>query len=765
MALTPLMEIPRSRLRLRVQGVVQGVGFRPFVYRLATEEQLSGFVRNDAAGVEIEIEGDRQSLARFHAQLRQNPPLLAQIETIDSTPLRAVGEQGFRIVESDHQSSGATDIPADSATCPNCLSELFDSSNRRFLYPFINCTDCGPRFTIIRELPYDRRSTTMAAFDLCADCRAEYEDPGSRRFHAEPNACARCGPRLTLAGAGHHHETENALEDAVAALGAGSIVAVKGIGGFHLAVDATNEAAVARLRQLKHRPDQPFAVMARDMEAVESIAAVSEPARRELLSIARPIVLMDKRDSTVAPSVAPRLREIGVMLPYTPLHHLLTARLPLLVMTSGNLSGEPIVTQNDEALRQLQSVADAFLLHDRDIHSPADDSVVRIIDGTSQPARRSRGLVPRPVSLPLSGPSVLATGAQQKNTICITRGSDAYLSQHIGDLGSVASQSAFEETIEKMTRLLNVRPEIVAHDLHPDYASTRWALTSGLKSIPVQHHHAHIASCLAEHQRTDTVIGVAFDGTGCGPAGEIWGGEFLVAGLRDFERVLHLRPLPLPGGEAAIREPWRLALAALLDCGEDPDFLSTIDGRRRQTVRRMIGKDFNSPPATSAGRWFDAVAALCGIAETATYEAQAAIELESIADNEIAEPYPFAIENKEVDLRPVIREIVATLRQHPVRRDHIARVSARFHETIAQVIHHGCQGIEASTGIRTVALSGGCFQNRLLSERAKALLTGDGFEVLMHHLVPPNDGGIALGQAAVALCRSGGADHVSRHTR
>ncbi len=763
MALTPLMEIPRSRMRLRVQGVVQGVGFRPFVYRLATEEQLSGFVRNDAAGVEIEIEGDGQSLARFHAQLRHNPPLLAQIETIDSTPLRAIGEQGFRIVESDQRSRGATDIPADSATCPNCLSELFDPSNRRFLYPFINCTDCGPRFTIIRELPYDRDRTTMAAFDLCADCRAEYEDPGSRRFHAEPNACARCGPRLTLGGAGYQ-ETANALEDAIAALGAGSIVAVKGIGGFHLAVDATNEAAVARLRQSKHRPDQPFAVMARDMETVESIAVVSQPARRELLSIARPIVLMDRRPSTVAPSVAPRLREIGVMLPYTPLHHLLAARLPLLVMTSGNLSGEPIVTQNDEALRQLQSVADLFLLHDRDIHSPADDSVVRIIDGTSQPARRSRGLVPRPVSLPLSGPSVLATGAQQKNTICITRGSDAYLSQHIGDLGSVASQSAFEETIEKMTRLLGVRPEIVAHDLHPDYASTRWALQSGLKAIPVQHHHAHIASCLAEHQRTDTVIGVAFDGTGCGPAGEIWGGEFLVAGLNDFERLLHLRPLPLSGGEAAIREPWRLALAALLDCGEDPDFLSSIDARRRQTVCRMIGKDVHSPPATSAGRWFDAVAALCGIGETATYEAQAAIELESIADNETAKPYPFAIEQQEVDLRPAIREIVAALRRHP-GGEHIARVSARFHETIAQVIRDGCHRIGASTGIRTVALSGGCFQNRFLSERANALLTGDGFEVLMHHHVPPNDGGIALGQAAVALYRSGGADHVSRNSR
>ncbi|MEO6260195.1 MAG: carbamoyltransferase HypF [Thermoanaerobaculia bacterium] len=763
MALTPLMEIPRSRMRLRVQGVVQGVGFRPFVYRLATEEQLSGFVRNDAAGVEIEIEGDGRSLARFHAQLRQNPPLLAQIETIDSTPLRAIGEQGFRIVESDHQSRGTTDIPADSATCQNCLSELFDPSNRRFLYPFINCTDCGPRFSIIRELPYDRGRTTMAAFDLCADCRTEYEDPASRRFHAEPNACARCGPRLTFGGAGRQ-ETANALEDAIAALGAGSIVAVKGIGGFHLAVDATNEAAVARLRQWKHRPDQPFAVMARDMETVDSIAVVSPPARRELLSIARPIVLMDRRHSTVAPSVAPRLREIGVMLPYTPLHHLLAARLPLLVMTSGNLSGEPIVTQNDEALRQLQSVADLFLLHDRDIHSPADDSVLRIIDGTSQPARRSRGLVPRPVSLPLSGPSVLATGAQQKNTICITRGSDAYLSQHIGDLGSVASQSAFEVTIEKMTRLLGVRPEIVAHDLHPDYASTRWALQSDLKAIPVQHHHAHIASCLAEHQRTDTVIGVAFDGTGCGPAGEIWGGEFLVAGLNDFQRLLHLRPLPLPGGEAAIREPWRLALAALLDCGEDPDFLSSIDARRRQTVCRMIGRDVHSPPATSAGRWFDAVAALCGIGEMSTYEAQAAIELESIADKETAEPYPFAIDQQAVDLRPAIREIVAALRQHP-GRDHIARVSARFHETIAQVIRDGCHRIQASTGIRIVALSGGCFQNRLLSERAKALLTGDGFEVLMHHHVPPSDGGIALGQAAVALYRCGGADHVSRNSR
>ena len=755
----------RSRVRLRIQGVVQGVGFRPFVYRLATSEQLCGFVRNDAAGVEIEIEGGSESLARFHEQLQRNPPLLARIETIQSTSLCTVGDNSFRIVASHGERRSETDIPADAATCPRCLEELFDPSNRRFLYPFINCTDCGPRFTIIRELPYDRSRTTMAAFTQCSHCRAEYEDPASRRFHAEPNGCALCGPRLTFAGPTNSVETENALDHAVAALGAGGIVAVKGVGGFHLAVDATNEEAVSRLRKRKHRPDQPFAVMARDVKTAQSIAGVSEPARHELLSLARPIVLIDKRDSAVAFGVAPRLREIGVMLPYTPLHHLLAASLPLLVMTSGNVSGEPIVTDNERARQQLTGVADAFLLHDREIYTRADDSVVRIIAGASQPARRSRGLVPRPVSLPLSGPCVLATGAQLKNTICITRGSDAYLSQHLGDLGRVGSLHGFEEAIEKMTRLLEVRPAIVAHDLHPDYVSTRWARQSGLKSMAIQHHHAHVASCMAEHQRTAAIIGVAFDGTGCGPAGEIWGGEFLVADLGNFERVLHLRPLILPGGEAAIREPWRLALAALLDCGEDPALLPSIQSDRRRIVSRMIEKELNCPAATSAGRWFDAVSALCGIAATTTYEAQGAIELESQADDRAAEAYPFEIEDDEVDLRPVIREIAGSLSQvQPAPHAVVATIASRFHETMAQVILEGCQRIAQSTGIHTVALSGGCFQNRLLSERANALLAMNGFEVLMHHRVPPNDGGIALGQAAIALCRSGGEDHVSRHS-
>ncbi len=759
-----------QRRGIRVRGTVQGVGFRPAVYRLAHHLGLHGFVRNDAGGVWIEIEGGADSLARFQEQLARAAPPLARIEATEVVALQALGETGFAIVASGAESEVRAIIPPDAPTCARCLEELFDPADRRFRYPFLNCTDCGPRYTIVRDLPYDRAKTTMAAFALCARCRAEYEDPASRRFHAEPNACPACGPQLSLLG--EDARGEAALAAAIAALADGKIIALKGLGGFHLAADARNEAAVGLLRERKRRPCKPFAIMARDLAQAALAVELSSAERAALVSAARPIVLCPaRRPLAVAGSVAPRLAELGVMLPYTPLHHLLLqGGPPLLVMTSGNLAEEPIARDNDEALASLAGVADLFLVHDRDIHTRADDSVVRIVCGAAQPVRRSRGLVPEPIALGFDGPPVLAVGAHLKNTVCLTRAGEAYLSPHIGDLENAKAHSFFIEMIGKLSRLLAVEPALVAHDLHPDYRSTRWALESGLRCEPVQHHHAHVASCLAEHGRRGPVIGVAFDGTGCGPKGELWGGEILVADLLGFERVDHLRPLALAGGEAAIREPWRLALAALADAGLSSDRLRRIDEKKRALIERLIANPSLAPRATGAGRWFDAIASLCGLCDEATYEGQGAVELEAAADSGDAAPYPFEVQASPagIDLRPAVRAIAQDLD----RGAPIAVIAARFHATLAFVIRDACARARARarTALDTVALSGGCFQNRLLTERARTLLEKDGFEVLIHRRVPPNDGGVSLGQAAVAsfralAARSKGEADVSRDPR
>ncbi|MDQ6801571.1 MAG: carbamoyltransferase HypF, partial [Acidobacteriota bacterium] len=562
--------------------------------------------------------------------------------------------------------------------------------------------------------------TTMSAFAMCGACRAEYDDPRDRRFHSETNACPECGPRLSAS-----------IDDAISRLRDGEIIAVKGIGGFQLAVDATNERAVARLREKKTRPHKPFAVMARDLDVAARFVAIDNVARAALLDASRPIVCLPKREH-LAPSVAPGLNEVGVMLPCAPLHHLLLAGGPgVLVMTSGNGAGEPIAIDNDEAIRRLSGIADAFVFHDREIHARADDSVVRIVGSAPQPVRRSRGVVPDAIPLPFATLPILAVGAEMKNTICVTRGRAAYMSQHIGDLSHPLSLAFFEEVIRRHDVLA------VAHDLHPDYRSTRWAMQSSLTRIAVQHHHAHIASCMADNGRTGRVIGVAFDGTGCGPAGELWGGEFLICDLERFRRVGHVRAIALPGGEAAIREPWRLAVAARVDAG-----LEGLSPR----VEQMLKKKLNCPDATSVGRWFDAVAALCGLRETITFEGQAAMELETIADRE-GEPYPFEITGEgEIDLRPMIRAIVAG-------GETAGLIAARFHETLAQAVAQMCERVRKTDNIDTVALSGGCFQNKLLTERSTELLQKRGFEVLLHRRVPPNDGGIALGQAAVAAFR------------
>jgi hydrogenase maturation protein HypF len=768
---------PRSRRAIRVRGTVQGVGFRPVVYRIARAAGLVGFVRNDGEGVWIEIEGGDVAVAAFVAALRRESPPLARIDAIEIAPLPLVGDLDFRVVASAPTARTGATIPADAATCDACLRELLDPNDRRYRYPFINCTDCGPRFTIIRDVPYDRARTTMASFVMCAQCRAEYEDPANRRFHAEPNACAECGPRIALVERERpRKEGEAALRRATDLIAAGSIVALKGLGGYQLAVRADLDDAVWRLRALKRRPHKPFALMVRDVETAARVAELTEEERAALLSWARPIVLLAaKAGRHVTGSIAPYVGELGIMLPSTPLHHLLLADTEMLVMTSGNVADEPIAKDDDDAIIKLDGIADAFLVHDRAIHTRADDSVVRVTSGRVQPVRRARGYVPAAVGLPFDAPPVLSVGGALKSTVCLVRGREAYLSQHIGDLDGVDARAFFVEVIAKLSQLLQVEPVLIAHDFHPDYVSTRWALAQGLPCVAVQHHHAHIASCLAEHGRTDEVIGVAFDGTGCGPRGDLWGGEFLLCDLAQSKRLGHLRPITLAGGESAIREPWRLALAALIDAGEPLDLLAHVPERRQRFLARMIEREISAPKATGAGRWFDAVASLVGVRDTVSYEAQAAIELEALARGSFDDrAYPFVVDAHAgsssrapfvVEMRPTIRAVAADVRADVPG----ARIAARFYATMAELIAESCRHIRRHQGIDTVALSGGCFQSVMLTERTKARLERDGFEVLVHRLVPANDGGLALGQAAVAAYRAvvapeGGTSHVSRHT-
>jgi hydrogenase maturation protein HypF len=748
--LAPLSELVRSRLRIR--GVVQGVGFRPTVFRLAAGAGLHGFVRNDSEGVTIEIEGEAAAVEAFPSLLRSHAPPRATIEKISIEALTAIGEVSFRVVDTLASSAAAALIPPDLATCDHCIAELFDPADRRYRYPFINCTDCGPRFTIVRALPYDRRQTTMEPFTLCPECRAEYENPADRRFHAEPNACPACGPSLYLLERdGVTARGNEALQRAIAALSGGLIVAVKGIGGFHLAVDARSDDAVSALRQRKQRPARPLAVMPRDLEIASSVAWLDESAAEILRSPERPIVLLRARAGALPTSIAPALDEVGLMLPYTPLHHIMLREgPPLLVMTSGNRADEPIAI-DDTGAASLLDIADLVLSHDREILTRADDSVVRLISDRPQPLRRSRGFVPRAIRLGFEAPPVLAVGAELKNTICVTRGEAAFLSPHVGDLSSLPSYHAFEAAIDHLESLLDVGHAAIAHDLHPDYQSTRWALRSPSRRLGVQHHHAHVASCCIDNGHLDRVIGVAFDGTGCGPAGELWGGEFLVCDLNGFERKAWLRPIRLPGGEMAIRQPWRLAAAALLDAGEPLDLLERIEPSRLHAIVRLASSDL-AAPATSAGRWFDAVAALCGVGDTISYEAQAAIELEALAADG-QEPYPFSLDasgaGHEIDLRPMVRALAADLRAAV----EIATVAGRFHQTMAAVIAFTAGAIRQQTALATVALSGGCFQNRKLTEAAVRILERENFEVLLHRQVPANDGGIALGQAAIAAWR------------
>ncbi len=838
---------------IHINGIVQGVGFRPFVYNLAVRYQLGGWVLNNSSGVEIEVTGPPEQLDAFIAALQSETPPLAVIDSLKIKPIptQSLGPSDgqsnlqsltFEIRHSQAQPAAFTPISPDICICSDCLRELFDPADRRYRYPFINCTHCGPRFTLIRDIPYDRPLTTMAAFTMCPACQAEYDDPANRRFHAQPNACPECGPQIAfqfskdLTGlrnlSGLEDSTgEAALQMAQQLLAVGGIVAVKGVGGFHLACDAANESALQTLRQRKGRVDKPFAVMALDITAIEQFAEISVQERQLLTSKERPIVLLKKKTgSPLSHLVAPGNPYIGVMLPYSPLHYLLLTPVkermengewrmadermatdkpstfnpqgasslqPLtLVMTSGNYSEEPIVTDNAEAWQRLSPLADAFLLHNRAIHVPCDDSVVRVFEGRELPLRRSRGYAPFPVKLPFSLPPILAVGGELKNTFCLTRDSYAFMSQHLGDMEKLETWQAFEKAVNHMQTLFRVVPQIIACDMHPGYFTTQWAerMVNGLPPVAatgselsivnnkrnaaisespnpkpqtpialvrVQHHHAHIAAVMAENglDGRERVIGLSFDGTGYGSDGAIWGGEILLANYVTFTRAAHLKYIPLPGGDAAIKRPYRTALAHLWAAGAAWDEalrpVTACSPAERKVLRRQLETGFNTVPTSSMGRLFDAVAALAGVRQTVTYEAQAAIEFEAMAAAEVDGGYTFGWPSLqtadlttplEIDAAPVIRAVAADVLagvSAPV-------ISARFHRAVADWVEQICLWLRVKTGLRRVALSGGVFQNVALLDIITTRLRVQDFEVLTHRLVPPNDGGLALGQAVVA---------------
>jgi len=759
------MNTDRRRARFVVTGTVQGVGFRPFVYRVAVREGLGGFVWNDSRGVTIEVEGDGDAIGRFEQALSDELPPLASILTLAREEMEALGEEAFRIEESRVLESRSAVVTPDSATCEDCLREMRDPHDRRHLYPFINCTNCGPRYTIIEDIPYDRPKTTMKAFKMCPECQAEYDNPASRRFHAQPNACGVCGPELELRDSlDKEVEVLDVVQFVIDELANGKIVAIKGLGGFHLAVDATNEEAVVRLRSRKHREQKALAVMVKDLNAAKRIAKVSREAEVVLTSPQRPIVLLEKcARPRIAPSVAPRSKYYGVMLPYTPLHHLLMdGPFEALVMTSGNVSDEPIAKDNEEAISRLRTIADFFLLHNRDVRVRVEDSVVRVFEKRVYPMRRSRGWAPFPVILAEPSPvEILAVGGELKNTIALVKGNRAFVSQHIGDLKNALAYDNFTDSVDALQRLLEVKPQIVATDMHPLYLSTRYAKTLGLPVLEVQHHHAHIASVMADNGRSDHVIGLACDGTGYGEDKAVWGCEILDAGFDGYARLGHLRYVPLPGGDAAAKDADRSAYSHLLEAFESDTaipkvaVLERLDAEKQRLIREMIRKAVNSPLTSSLGRLFDAASAIANVAHTAVYEGQPAIEFEAIAARRIDDAYPFGIEECResflIDARPLIR----ALAEEAAAGVDVSIISARFHNTVAAFLVESAKRAREMTGHKTVALGGGVFQNDYLLKRLVKALRKEKFEVLVHRQVPTNDGGIALGQAAIAAAAAG----------
>jgi hydrogenase maturation protein HypF len=739
---------------------VQGVGFRPYVFRLAGELRLVGWVLNDAHGVLLEVEGAAEDVRMFFVRLTRDAPPLALIERVESGEVALLGETAFSIRSSPRGEEADAPIAPDSATCADCLRELFDPADRRYRYPFINCTNCGPRFTIVRGIPYDRPFTTMAGFQMCPACQAEYDDPADRRFHAQPNACPVCGPSITLLSADGTPASDraDALSAAVGALRAGAILAVKGIGGFHLACRADDEPAVSALRARKHREDKPFALMCATADDAARLVALGDEERSLLESTPRPIVLAPRLpDSPVAESVAPGAPELGVMLPYSPLHHLLLADTGCtLVMTSGNVSDEPIAFADDDARERLSPIADLLLVHDRPIETRTDDSVVRVAAGRRMILRRSRGYVPTALRLPGgTARPLLACGAELKNTFCVAKGDRAWVSHHIGDLENYETLSSFTTGIAHFERLFAVAPVLVAHDLHPEYLSTKYALElEGVERIGVQHHHAHLAACLAEHGVEGIAVGAIFDGTGYGLDGTVWGGELLVGDAARFERVGSLRPVRLPGGARAIREPWRMALSWLSASGlaGPPRALAGhVDHDRWALVERMLETGLRSPLTTSMGRLFDAVSALCAIRAEVNYEGQAAIELEAACDPGERGFYELPADGAELDARPLIHAVLADL-QGGVP---VGTVAARFHNAVARATVTACARAAATAGTEVVVLSGGVFGNRRLLEATVAGVTAAGLRPLVPELLPPGDGGISYGQAAVAAAQHG----------
>ena len=773
---------------INVRGIVQGVGFRPFIYGLAVKHDLKGWVYNTSEDVRIEVEGEAEAIKQFERELGTKAPPLAHIENITIEYHRPRGYRSFEIRQSQAQEGKYQLISPDVATCQACLDELQNPEDRRYRYPFTNCTNCGPRFTIIEGMPYDRPKTTMRYFQMCPRCQAEYDDPLDRRFHAQPNACPKCGPHVQLVdNRGNLINDSNPIAEASRLLRQGRIVAIKGLGGFLLACDATNDSAVRALRRRKKRPSKPLAVMVASVDEAKRHCYVLPEEEELLTSTQSPIVLMIWREvSCVSREVAPNLWFLGIMLPYTPLHHILlrdTGR-PL-VMTSGNLSEEPIARDNDEALMRLSGIADYFLIHNRDIYSRYDDSVAMVERGAGQLVRRARSYAPYPIHLPFRTRQALGCGAEEKNTFCLTRDNYAFLSQHVGDMENVETLDHFDNTLSLYKKLFHIEPEVIAHDLHPDYLATKYARESGesgIKLVPVQHHHAHIASCLADNGLESPVIGVALDGTGMGADGNVWGGEFLVADYRSFRRAGHLEYLPLPGGAAAIKKPYRIAISYILTLlGEDAlnaviATLNEVKGKRSQpcsigqvsqveieVIKRQIEREINSPLTSSMGRLFDAISALLGIRGEIDYEGQAAVELEMAAYSGVIarrvsdvaisgddESYPYHIVEDHgiriVRLRDLLSAIIDELGEGVSRE----RISVKFHNTVARMINEMCHLVGDETGITQVALSGGVFQNRLLLRETVSLLERSGFQVFTHRQVPCNDGGISLGQAVIA---------------
>ncbi len=760
---------PVIRVNIHINGAVQGVGFRPFIYRLAQSLKLNGWVINSSQGVVIEAEGAPEAVNEFIIRIEPEKPPHARIYSFEHRFLDPVHYSVFSIRESDEEGAKTVMVLPDIATCPDCLSEIFDSGNRRYLYPFTNCTNCGPRFTIIEKLPYDRKYTSMKHFTMCPDCRQEYDNPLNRRFHAQPNACPVCGPHLEL---WDNHGTvirlkHDALMETVALIKAGKTVAVKGIGGFHLMVNALDDNAVKRLRQMKRREEKPFALMYPNLATVQNDCVISTQEQRLLLSAESPIVILEKKKPPMQPlseAVAPDNPYLGVMLPYSPLHHLLMRALNIpVVATSGNRTDEPICTDEREALKRLEGIADFFLVHNRPIVRHADDSIGRIMAGREMVIRRARGYAPLPVLLSAGHnaavPGIIGVGAHLKNTVALNRGRSVFISQHIGDLESIEALDAFHRVLEDFKTIYGLQTDAVACDLHPDYASSKYAGTSGAPVVSIQHHFAHIVSCMTENEISGPVLGVAWDGTGFGTDHTVWGGEFLLVEKGTFERFAHLRPFMLPGGDMAVKEPRRSALGVLYEIFKEeifrfPDLklLENFRDGELQLIQSMMHQKMNCPVTTSAGRLFDAVAALAGLKPIARHEGQAAMALEFAAGKKITEPsYPFHIHDNlktarfTVDWEPMIRSILEDIRNELSAEI----ISMRFHRALAEIIIQ----MARRSGLEKIALSGGCFQNKLLLEYTVELLKANRFKPYWHQRVPPNDGGISLGQVAAALQR------------